>query len=690
MSHTIRIGDTDHVLEEDRLRVVHKGDTVLDVSLSPAFDGEKVAITAWEKAGDNSYLASLGKYGSAFLEEDLGRLVFRIETSLKQFEHVTCLSDGIISGDSWRTFSSDEHERLWDKKVDANVPVSSAYAELNSPDGCDEVNGGMTDPADMPPLWIWNVPVRAFALRGKNAWLGVSIPGPWGIGVTRFNMHRTRFSLRFESLHTGCTSGKMPAVYFCPGLTDGFDALDEHRRLSEQLGLMDLEPKKHPHWWSHPIYKYWDEWERQAVAGEITGESRHVIRKMEEWTRCTQEKLAFKELTTTMEQYCFRHYGDYRPSEVMGTEEEVQDTIDAWHKQGVRVGHYIHPFVVNTKVALYREHPEAFCRPRNKGFFMTYPLEPWDRDNPQFAPVDWTHPAGREFMLKQVEYLIAPRPRGRDCDMLCSNNWRSPDPRHYDFHDPDWGVGDMMTYKVQKLMYERAKAVKPHCAVAKVSALDCYMQPTYDILHLCEDWTHDTQNWYRRARLATRLVGNRLFWTCSWFCTRTKGDEYYSAMLAWSIPETESVRHAVHCYYPRWLPLGEKRFRRRKAGVHAYLHSPPEASDECRVNWAFERLEISRRKTSGPLAGWYGALALSPRCFVTYSETEARIASAENRLDRVPLPPGAKLEAVTRVLHDGGEEACEYTLDREKNAVELFIQDCGGETFYYSIAYTRG
>ena len=52
---------------------------------------------------------------------------------MKQFEQVTYLSDGIISGSTRRSFVSDDYERLRDKKINTNIPISSAYAHPDSP-----------------------------------------------------------------------------------------------------------------------------------------------------------------------------------------------------------------------------------------------------------------------------------------------------------------------------------------------------------------------------------------------------------------------------------------------------------------------------------------------------------------------------------------------------------------------------
>jgi len=687
MSQVIQLPQVASRLIGDRLQVVSDGDTVLDIGLSPSFDGTVVPITRWEPAGEQQFRASLGEYGWAWIGVRHDRLAYWIETPMRQFDHVTYLSDGIISGDTWRTFISDDYERRWEKKIDVYLPISSAYACTNAPDDTGEPVGGMTDPADAPVHWIWNVHARVFAVEGRERWLGLSIPGPWGIGVTRLAMHKTRLSVAFEFLQTGCTDGKMPVVYFCPGLADGFDALDEHRRLSEQLGLMNLTPKHVPAWWTNPWYGYYDEFERQLHGGMIHRESSNVMLLLKEWLARTQTLCAHREFNINMEQGCYRLYGDYRPAEIMGTAEEVRTVTDAWRAEGIHVGHYLHPFVVNTKVPFYQEHPEAFCRPKDPKFLMAYPLETWDTDNPQFAPIDWTHPLGRDFMLGQVEYLLSDAPGCRNCDILRSNNWRSPDPRVYDFHDPDWGVGDLMTFKVQQLLFQKAKAVKPEAMVTKLAVDEPYMQPTYDAMQVAEDWTHNMQHVYRRFQVATRLLTNTLLWLDPWFITRTKGDEYYMGMLALGFPETQSVEHAPHCYYPSWLPLGETRLRRRKAGFQVYLNSRVEPTDACRVSWSYEHLEITRRKTNGPLAGWYGALALSPRCVVSYSATEARVAASETRLDWVPLPPHARLSGVSRVLHHGGEEPYEYVIDTDGRRVQLYIEDCGTDVLYYRISY---
>jgi hypothetical protein len=283
----LTVGGVQYALQGDRLRVIDHGDTVFDVCLTPRFDEKPAALGPWKKVGEHRYESELaGQLGRAIVEERLGRVAYWIETPVKQFDRVAYLSDGVISGDAWRTFVSDEYERLWDKNVDAAMPLSSAYME-QTPDPKFE-DGGMVDPDEQPWHWIWNSHVQTWAFKGKSRWLGVSMPGPWPIGVTRLRMHKARFSLGFDVYRPSAVGGKLPAIYFNPGLADGFDALDAHRELSDALGLTDLKHVDHPGWWSNPIFHEWDEWERQVNAGTLNANSTHVLKLIQDWVKTVQ------------------------------------------------------------------------------------------------------------------------------------------------------------------------------------------------------------------------------------------------------------------------------------------------------------------------------------------------------------------------------------------------------------------
>ena len=59
MDQVLTIAGTQYTLAGDRLRISHRGDTMLDVSLSPVLDGKTVRIDRWDPAGPDAFVASL-------------------------------------------------------------------------------------------------------------------------------------------------------------------------------------------------------------------------------------------------------------------------------------------------------------------------------------------------------------------------------------------------------------------------------------------------------------------------------------------------------------------------------------------------------------------------------------------------------------------------------------------------------
>jgi hypothetical protein len=227
--------------------------------------------------------------------------------------------------------------------------------------------------------------------------------------------------------------------------------------------------------------------------------------------------------------------------------------------------------------------------------------------------------------------------------------------------------------------------------VSKACFAEPYMQPFGDVDLLCEDHISTTAHWYERGDIATRLLRDMIFLTDPWHVSITKSAEYYMAMAAWCIIEVPDVNHAIHPY-TCFLPLRSQDYNRRRAGVQTQANAPLNATDLVHVgrpNGKWDSPVIWRQRTQGPLKGWYAALALSKRAFVTYSETEARIASSETRLVRVSLPPGAKVKTVEMIPHNG----CKRTwpgrviTTETGETMEMKVEDCGGKAMYYRITY---
>lgn len=683
---------------KDRLHLCRDGALQATLPLTPKANGKRCALGPWRKVKRNHFSAAARGLGKVHVAVRHGRVAYWVETKTRQFKTLTCFAGTSYNGERWQSYVSDHWDRLWHRDRDQEVGVSSAYLDMTNVFGAEI--GGQKDPRDTPPTYVWNMPVRAFSLQTDAGFVGFSIPGVQAIGVTRLSMKNRKFALTFEALRPACTRGLTPPIYIVPGLAGSHDVLDEHRVLTEKLGLMKKKSPRHPRWWTNPTYKasleyirLWQEMDRGIPWTEHDQDlkNRHMAtinpRNLRRWVYDVKKSLRVDEMNVMFEQGIFRIYGDYTPVPTLGGTEGFRKLVDEFRAKNIRICYYVHPFMVNAKIDYFKKNPEALCTPIDRKTALFYNTEHLYDADPQFALLDWTHPKGRAYLLRQVEYILSGKPGCLDCDWIRSNHWRAPDPRYYKFHNPDWGIGDMMAFKAQKLIYEHAKKVKPHCCVSKVGVAEPVIAPYADVNMLCEDHTPWTDTWYERGEIATRLLRDMIYLTDPWQNSVTKASEYYTIMAAWCTNEVPDVNHMVHPYGV-FFPMKPRDHNRRRAGVHTQANAPLNATDEICVRKPSHKHEtptVWRKRTVGKLKGWYAALALGRRTFVTYSETEARIATTETRTVRVPLPPGAKVKVVDMIPHKGRKTKWAAKLDGDQ--VVMKVNDCGGKALYYRITY---
>ncbi len=548
--------------------IIRRGDqTLAALCIAPRIDGEQTRIDAWEKQAEDHFVASLGRGDTAHFALRLARPCFWLETARPFIRQLTYFSDGEIAGDRWHSFVPDEWDRTWERVRDVAVAASSNYVSSN-PDGGD--GAGMTDPGDLPLTWVFNVPAHLCAWEVGGEWLGLSLPHPHALGVVRYRMERERFSLAFDAVQASCPESGCPRVYFEAGLAEPYELCDRHYALSEELGLTKRRvTKNHPDWWAHPYYKSYDDMLRveKAEGGYrghfkmVDGKPRAAVttERIKAWHATVEEKTGLRgQINVFFDQVYFYHYGGYdKVIEDLGGVEGLRATIDEWRARGVRTGLYLHLYTISKDSEFYKQHPDACVAPKQPGIEYRHGVPVGDSE---VTFLDWTHPAAREFMLGVVEFLLSDAPRCLNADWLGINNNIGPDPRCYDFHDPDWGVGDLMQMKVLRLVYEKAKSVKPDCMVRRQSTMAPFMEPYCDEAQLCEEWNGSTLAWWRRARIATRLIKHNIIGFDPWFVTLTKGYEYYLGLAAVMVPATEATTHAIHPYMT-YRPLQEKDFR---------------------------------------------------------------------------------------------------------------------------------
>ncbi|MFH0921762.1 MAG: hypothetical protein V1913_15545 [Fibrobacterota bacterium] len=673
------------------LEVDEDGVKLTRLPLVPWVDGKPCRAGPWRQVNGKHYSLDLPGLGQAHLAVREGHVCYWVETKRKHFKSLTYFPNSHPTKTGWHTFLSDELDRYWSLNENADVPLSSAYIDMH----VDKEDGaGMTDPGDKPPTWIWNIPARAFAIETPKGWMGISIPGPLSVGVTRMTMQHGTFNLKFEEFRPTAREWGPARVYFIPGLPDPYDALDQHRRISKACGLMRTKIAKHPKWWSYPTFKCGDEIFRvnnkQWILRDEDGNFSSFL-TTDNWLRWIDHVAKYTRLEGNMnlqvDQLFFHGYGGRHVISTLGGQEGFRKTIDQLRDKGFRVGLYLHLYMIDpTATDFPAKHPDAICKPKDPSFKVWHGCQVGSQS---MAYVDWTHPAGRQYMLEQVAWRLSNKPDCLNADWLLLNNNLGVDPRKWTFYDPDWGTGDLMSMKATKLVYEYAKKIKPGCYVRRQSPGDPYMQPYCDQANLCEEWNGQTTAWYKRAHIATRVLDNVIFHTDAWFVTLTKLTEYYFALAAICPPENESVAHAIHPYI-NWRPMRSKDYGRIRAGMQTYMNAPVRKGDECRVNFkAPDELEIWRKHSAGPLAGWYAAIALHKRCFVTYSEREARVAASQERRVTVPLPPGARLHSVKAVPHEGKAYPYKYEQPAagEEQSITLWVPDSGESVMYIQINY---
>ena len=683
-------------VKEDCLYINQGGIELARLCVAPVVEGERTSLSDWRETAPGHLSAGVKQVdASVHVRVDRGHVCFYLETGLPRFEQLYYFTDGCVNGAGWQTYMSDVNDCFRSYDIDAEVPISSCFDGL-TPDDAD--GAGMTDPGDVPPSWIWNVPVRALSLHTTSGFIGLSLPGPLPVGVTRAAVKDGRFSLLFEELRPACDEGMMPRVYFLTGLEGAYDALEPHRDLSRDLGWMVDRSGEHPRWWSWPTYKpcidlqiqIYDKQQYQWLVKNEEGEwvSELTTQWLKEHTQRWLKECRLKQGTRVhLDQVFMYGYGSKRVIKELGEAGGLRKLVDEWRQQHIYLGPYFNPFFVGTNEPFYREHPECFCRPKDP----SSRIEWCDSETLSPAWIDWTHPLARERQMDYLEFLLSDNAGCLNCDWLGINNTIGPDPRKYYMHDPDWAIGDLLQYKVHRMVHEKVKQLKPDALIRRIAVGACYLQPFIDQTQLMEHWRSDTDDYYKRGQIFTRVTQQMLINSDSYFCSQTKAEEFFMSMLVWNMPEFGGFTKAMHPY-GRYRDLPLKDQRRRIAGVQVYLNAPQHRTDICRVSWDGSKpTEQWRRRTQGPLAGWYASLAISPRCFVTYSESCARIGSSESRFADIPLPPGAKVTEVVRVLHKGGEMPLEYELTGSSKdaAVRLKIADCGFDVIYTEIRYKK-
>lgn len=664
------------------LRITDRGEPVASFPLAPIIDGKRAPLGPWVVEGCLWRAPFADGPGSVVLEARGPWLRYALELSPVNLDRLTFFADSDLFMERWRTFYIADQDCFRDVDEDVAMPVSTCVEPRRDAD-----YHGLQDPGDRPSDWLADTPPRVVAFAQGRRWMTLSVPGPLPIGAAVFRVLRRRFSLAFDTVRLTCRGARSPEVFFAFNAASAEDCLDEHAAINRSLGYFRQRDGA-PAWWAQPYFGVLDEMmghcDPSMVGTPPPEKNPATPDRIRQWVARIEGITGVHEFLVVFDQCYFARYGEYVPLACLGGQAGFRRLIDDLRADGKRVGLYFHTFNADTAIPRIAAHPEWVAARRDR---RDHPGAPPTRVGMRLQALDWTRPAVRDYMRDRVRYLLSDDPDCLNADWLCVHNNRTPDPRRHVFHDPDWGIGDQMTFNVWGAVYETAKRVKPECLVRFLTT-DSYFQPCVDRVYLNEDWNATCDNWFIYARVATRTYQQTLIDVTPWFLGMTKARQFYMVMPAFGIPGTLALSFFIH---PRahLYPTRPRDHRRLAGSWQVYVNAPMSTDQQRRVDFDGIHLDAWRKYTTGPLAGFYASCLLSPRAYATYSERESRFTATEDRMVNVPLPPGATVAALQAVPHEGGTVAHEYDLlERDgQSFLRTHVTDCGGGICFYRARY---
>lgn len=661
------------------------------LDLAPRAD-EEVRIGDFRREGRRCWAPVEGDVvGKVVVEIKDGYVSYAVETSQKHYAKLAYFPGSDLDGDLWHTFVWAQRDRAWDIDEDVSVRVGDTR-----PDTVDLREGWIIDPGDYPPYWPGRGCPRVCAAHHKEfGWWGMCIPGPLPVCDTYFTMQQGKFEILFDYLRPGCDSGFMPTVYFVLPLAEAKDPYSVMGPVWELNAPWRLVPGRDYERSKFQGLAICHPWEAmQHAAGNAFTDP---IPPAEAGSPMNSDFLLrlLKELVDIepslkwhfwLPQGWYRNIGDFAVGDNFGGEAGFRRLAEEFRKAGhlltvhVRLNHF------NDRSKVGREHPE-----------WTAPLRP-SRPKPYWSAnekyegvsqiMDITREDVRKHLKWQVERFLSDETGLLNMDGLQATGDHWPSALDYELADNDYGVGDLLAYKINKELLLCGKSIKPYSWIAGTN------NPLYGMAEgfgTMEDHLSVPIHTIQQLRLITNLCPTLKLHIASYCTTRTKSLTVWPLSVAVGPPEIDNPRaFTPPDLGPNWIQMDEYYKRRMAAVLFAYANSP-RTRDTVNVPVKVEdegtRLEVfaGRKRTEGPLAGFYSALSLGSRTVVTYSEHRAVVASTLSRKVTFPLPPGANVKSVVRVGHSGGVNEHQYELTSD--GIRFHVPDAASETKVIEVHY---
>src|SRR5215469_13326805 len=377
------------------------------------------------------------------------------------------------------------------------------------------------------------------AVRSGSAWWGIGtlgIPNTYnGLGIV---IGRSLFAVRYQtasqvSAQENRLDGPTLGFYF----GQNPDEILTSYKASLQLTMGTTPRSPMPTWWSRPIYCSWGD---QAYAARIreglldeTHASRYGTEKdVDHWLAiANREKLPIG--TVILDLGWMQGYGDFEPNPKHFS--DLRAYIDKLHAKGMHVLLWIPMYeatgalfnVEKTQSDVAASHPEWLVE---------------TRDGKRTDWFDYTNPDVRSYLRSRIHYMLASDAGALNADGLKIDFIdRLPDPAVSTFHDPSWGIGEMMSAKLMELIYMSAKQAKPD-ALIDSSVMNPLFHAWQDVIRLNDDVSNAEDTYWWRAGTAA-ANGVRLIDGDDWWAMERYFVPLTLAKSAWGIPNIYALEY---------------------------------------------------------------------------------------------------------------------------------------------------
>ena len=358
-----------------------------------------------------------------------------------------------------------------------------------------------------------------------------------------------------------------------------------------------------------------------------------------------------------------------------------KETIKKLQAMGKKVLIWYSPYFISEDSEHYREHPEIVVKKRDGTPFFVVRFG--KEINYQS---DFTHPAMRELVRKDFEFILGPK--GLNADGIKIDCTHQPPTIDNVFSDPSWGTGEMFHYKSSKFMYDTAKDIKPNCCI-NTTAGNPFFNRTYDLHRIHDGFEYNLDAYEERAWAA---------WVCGVGISDLDDWPSYDLFtvranlrkIAYGIPSLyaaskRGVQRKTKCTWGYALSTSDDELDLLAGIYELYCRVPGSPYQEIFID-PFGKI-FHRKYTSGKLEGFYAATTLSGnQAVAVYDEDGAYLISISDVGIYAPLPPGAtnvKLSVVDR--NDREREIEDFELIDD--GIVLAAKRCCGEIKCYKIAY---